>query len=153
MSPPPLPLLLPLPLSIPPSLPSTYALTRYLLPSIEYHKPIWTEAQLPGSINMLTTNNISVQPSLLLRALPWDYLTTSTFHSAPGGEVVSEDIKRIFGDVRMRSTITVDGDAPCFLSPPSTQLPYYFSLIQTILAQTLAGFRTSCQSTTGDRHL
>lgn len=55
--------------------------------------PTWTEHSLPKSIEMLTANRISVQPSLLLQALPWASLvaTAPDEHEA---HKVHGDLKR-----------------------------------------------------------
>lgn len=61
--------------------------------------PVWTENQLPRSVDMLATNNIPVQPSLLLRALPWDILTTTPFSSL-GAAAITAEIRRRFDELQ-----------------------------------------------------
>lgn len=61
---------------------------------------------LPASVDMLTTNNISVPPSLLLGALPWQSLLEQppqrVVSGAPGGSVASE-IERLHAELQQWS--------------------------------------------------
>jgi len=61
---------------------------------------VWTENILPKSIEMLTTNQIPVQPSLLLKTLPWDTLLSTTIKGTPSTESLLQDIRKLYEDLR-----------------------------------------------------
>lgn len=58
---------------------------------------------LPPSVEMLTTNNIAVQPSLLLDAFPWQSLIDQPPQRVASGEAVAQEISRLHAELKQWS--------------------------------------------------